>query len=79
MKSSRKAYLFWIVGLFGVLGLHRFYLGKYGTGIIWLLTGGVFGFGALFDLFTISSQVEQINIKEELKTIRANAMSKGGK
>lgn len=74
MKSSRKAYLFWVIGLFGVLGLHRFYMGKYGTGVFWLLSGGVFGFGSLFDLFTIPSQVEQMNIKEELKTIRANAL-----
>jgi len=37
----------------GVLGVHRFYVGKTGSGIVWLFTGGLCGIGALVDFVVI--------------------------
>ena len=74
MKSKTVAYVLWLVSIFGWLGFHRFYLGKVGTGIIWIFTIGVGGVGALIDLFTLGSQVEQYNTNTELKTIRTKML-----
>lgn len=60
-KSVAVAYLLWGFSIFGLLGFQRFYLEKHITGFIWLISGGAFGFGALYDLFTLYRQVDQYN------------------
>lgn len=42
---------FWLCGFFGFLGVHRFYLGHTGLGILYLFTVGLAGVGAIVDLF----------------------------
>ena len=52
-KSKMVALLLCI--FLGGLGIHRFYVGKIGTGIIWLLTGGCFGIGYILDIVMIAT------------------------
>jgi TM2 domain-containing membrane protein YozV len=61
MYSLGIAYLLWLVSGLGALGLHRLYLGKIGTWILWMCTGGLFGLGSLYDLFTLPFQVKEAN------------------
>ena len=52
----------WILlALFGWLGVHRFYMGKWGTGILYLLTFGLLGLGVLFDYLTLNAQISELN------------------
>jgi hypothetical protein len=65
------AYGLWAGWLFGFGGLHRLYLGKYGTGFLWLFTWGFFGVGQLYDLITMRRQVDEANLLEEARAMRA--------
>jgi TM2 domain-containing membrane protein YozV len=52
----------WILLTFlGWLGIHRFYMGKFLTGIIYLLTGGLFFIGILYDFLTLNEQLSDVN------------------
>lgn len=54
--------LAWIfLVFFGLLGVHRMYMGKWLTGILYIFTFGLFGLGWLYDLWTLNSQVDELN------------------
>ncbi|GHU23660.1 hypothetical protein FACS1894164_08560 [Spirochaetia bacterium] len=61
MYSVGIAYLLWLFSGFGAMGLHRFYLGKIPTGILWMCTGGLGMVGAIYDFFTLPAQVAAAN------------------
>jgi len=62
-RAGRVDYtIAWILLTFlGLLGLHRMYMGKWVTGIIYLLTAGLFGIGYLYDFWTLNEQISVVN------------------
>lgn len=63
MNKVGTAYVLWLGGLVGLAGLHRLYNGEIRTGLIWLFSFGLFGFGQLADLIFIPKMVENHNAK----------------
>ena len=54
--------LSWILLTFlGVFGIHRFYMGKILTGLLYLCTLGFFGIGILYDFLTLNEQLSDLN------------------
>ncbi len=66
MKSIFVAYLLWLIGLGGILGFHRFYLGRWVSGLLWFFTGGLFLIGALVDLLLVPEMVRVENLSTQL-------------
>lgn len=63
MYSTGLAYFLWLISGVGALGFHRFYLGKWGTGILFMATGGLGGIGSFYDLVTLPLQVREANLR----------------
>ncbi len=62
------ALLLAVIGpMFGLCGLQRFYVGKIGTGILWLFTWGLLGIGQLIDIILIA--VGQFKDRNELPLV----------
>lgn len=52
----------WILLTFlGIFGIHRFYMGKWVTGILYLCTIGLFGIGIIYDYWTLNDQIDELN------------------
>ena len=48
----------------GVLGIHRFYMGKWISGLLYLVSGGIFGIGVIYDFWTLNGQLSEANAAE---------------
>jgi TM2 domain-containing membrane protein YozV len=54
--------LAWLLLTFlGLLGIHRMYMGKWPTGLLYLVSGGLFGIGYIYDYWTLNDQIHLIN------------------
>jgi len=63
MKNLFISYAMCAVGLLTPLaGLHRFYLGKPATGVLYLFTWGIFGIGSIIDLIRMPTLVNESNL-----------------
>ena len=67
MYSTRVAYLLWLGTFFGIAGLHRFYMGKVGTGILWLCTFGLCGIGTAYDAITMPQQIREARLQRRVR------------
>jgi TM2 domain-containing membrane protein YozV len=55
----------WVLLTFlGIFGIHRFYMGKWGTGLIYLFTCGFFLIGVIYDYWTLNDQISQENTRD---------------
>jgi TM2 domain-containing membrane protein YozV len=65
-EGARSYNVAWILLAFlGVLGIHRFYLGKWLTGLVWMLTAGLFLVGIVYDYWTLNDQVREVNARAD--------------
>jgi hypothetical protein len=53
-SCKSKTVAVWLAVFFGYFGLHRFYVGKVKSGLLWLFTFGLFGIGWIVDVFSIA-------------------------
>jgi TM2 domain-containing membrane protein YozV len=63
MNNVATSYVLWLGCLLQLHGLQRLYNGKTFTGLLWLFTFGLMGFGQLFDLVLIPGMVDEHNVK----------------
>lgn len=69
MRSTPISYTLWLFCFVGLCGLHRFYHGRWITGLIWLFTFGLFGIGQIIDLFLIPGMVRVSNLEERVERL----------
>ncbi|MCG8418262.1 MAG: TM2 domain-containing protein [Proteobacteria bacterium] len=62
-NNKGVAFALWLACFLGFFGIHRFYLGRPGTGLLYLFTFGLFGVGQLVDLIRLPAMVAEENTK----------------
>jgi len=56
----------WLLLTFlGLFGVHRLYMGKWLSGLLYLFTLGIFGIGYIYDFWTLNDQITVINASGE--------------
>ena len=60
-RSTGLAILYWLFCFLGICGLHRFYVGHYLIGFIYLITFGLCFVGQLLDLLFVREMVDNFN------------------
>ena len=75
MASVLVAYVLWL--FFGWLGIHRFYTGNVVTGLIWLFSLGLFGFGWFVDLFLVPGMVAAANHRNQQRLVVVQGQQPG--
>lgn len=67
-KEGKVDYsLAWIFLTFlGFFGVHRMYMGKWITGLVYLFTGSLLGVGYIYDFWTLNSQITLVNLEHEV-------------
>lgn len=54
----------WLLLTFlGMFGVHRMYMGKWVTGLLYMVTFGFFLVGYIYDFWTLNSQISSINLE----------------
>jgi TM2 domain-containing membrane protein YozV len=60
-KDTALAYVLWFGGFFGFCGLHRIYMGRYASGLLWLFTGGLCFVGQFIDVVMMPRMIDDTN------------------
>ena len=57
--------LAWILLTFvGIFGVHRMYMGKWLSAVLYLFTGGLLGFGIIYDFWTLNEQINRLHVEQ---------------
>lgn len=77
-SSTSTAFLLWLACALGLFGIHRFYLGRTWTGLLYLFSFGLLGVGQLVDLVRLRQIVQDENLKREAFRALAEKRALGG-